>query len=99
MFTFELARNKDHRLVTTGPYAIVRHPSYTGILFAMWGFVICLTGRNSWLRESGFMETTAGILFVRLWPSVLSLCLGGYATKKRGCVFEERVWSNMGEKG
>jgi len=32
MFTFEMSIRKDHILVTSGPYAIVRHPSYTGII-------------------------------------------------------------------
>lgn len=29
--------NEDHELVQTGPYAIVRHPIYTGILLALLG--------------------------------------------------------------
>jgi protein-S-isoprenylcysteine O-methyltransferase Ste14 len=29
-----VARNEDHRIVDTGPFAIVRHPIYTGIIFA-----------------------------------------------------------------
>jgi protein-S-isoprenylcysteine O-methyltransferase Ste14 len=28
-FTFEFAMLKDHKLITTGPFSIVRHPSYT----------------------------------------------------------------------
>jgi protein-S-isoprenylcysteine O-methyltransferase Ste14 len=31
---------EDHELVRTGPYAIVRHPIYTGLLLAMLGTVI-----------------------------------------------------------
>ncbi|KAF9022886.1 hypothetical protein BDZ89DRAFT_1041967 [Hymenopellis radicata] len=68
MFTFELARKKDHTLVTSGPYAIVRHPAYTGLLLlGILGSIICYTGRNSGIKESGFMETTAGVLFVGFW--------------------------------
>lgn len=33
---------RDHRLVTTGPYRYVRHPSYTGALVAALGFGIAL---------------------------------------------------------
>ena len=29
-FTWDLAVRKDHKLVTIGPYSIVRHPSYLG---------------------------------------------------------------------
>jgi protein-S-isoprenylcysteine O-methyltransferase Ste14 len=29
-----VARNADHRVVDTGPFAIVRHPIYSGVIFA-----------------------------------------------------------------
>jgi protein-S-isoprenylcysteine O-methyltransferase Ste14 len=29
-----------HELVTTGPYAVLRHPIYTGVLFAIFGSVL-----------------------------------------------------------
>jgi protein-S-isoprenylcysteine O-methyltransferase Ste14 len=33
---------RDHQLVTTGPYAIVRHPMYTGLLTAFLGSALAL---------------------------------------------------------
>ena len=33
---------QDHELVTTGPYALVRHPIYTGLLFGFLGSAIAL---------------------------------------------------------
>ena len=30
----------DHQLVTTGPYAIVRHPMYVGLALAAWGALL-----------------------------------------------------------
>ncbi len=36
---------QDHDLVTTGPYALVRHPIYTGLLFAFGGSVLA---RGEW---------------------------------------------------
>ncbi|HZW73344.1 MAG TPA: isoprenylcysteine carboxylmethyltransferase family protein, partial [Caldimonas sp.] len=33
---------RDHTLVTTGPYAIVRHPIYTGLLLAFAGTALAL---------------------------------------------------------
>lgn len=31
-----ITRKADHRVVDTGPYAIVRHPIYTGLLFSLY---------------------------------------------------------------
>ena len=51
-FTAHVTLLKNHKLITTGPYNVVRHPSYTGILFTFVGEVIWYTARGSWLRES-----------------------------------------------
>ncbi|GAW00659.1 ICMT-domain-containing protein [Lentinula edodes] len=40
LFVFELRIQKDHRLITEGPYAYVRHPSYTGLILT----IIALVG-------------------------------------------------------
>jgi len=39
LFTYELSILKDHKLVTTGLYKLVRHPSYLG---AFGCFTVCL---------------------------------------------------------
>ena len=41
-FTFDLAVRKDHKLVTDGVYAIVRHPSYTGFAGVVVGSTLAL---------------------------------------------------------
>ncbi|KAF8074176.1 hypothetical protein FPV67DRAFT_791548 [Lyophyllum atratum] len=50
-FTFELSIRRDHHLVTQGPDAYVRHPSYAGALLAGGGGLLCLVAPGSWLRE------------------------------------------------
>lgn len=37
-----VTRKQDHRIVETGPYAIVRHPIYTGVLFSMFATALSL---------------------------------------------------------
>ena len=37
---------QDHELITRGPYAVVRHPIYTGLLLAIFGS--CLAGGRLW---------------------------------------------------
>ncbi|KAI0349600.1 hypothetical protein OH77DRAFT_1414743 [Trametes cingulata] len=68
-FTFELSLRKDHRLVTDGPYAVVRHPSYTALIMVTIGTLLCLTGSGSWLSESGIMRTLVGRLLVVAWAA------------------------------
>lgn len=41
-FTVNVAIADDQPLIQTGPYALVRHPSYTGALMAFLGFALCL---------------------------------------------------------
>lgn len=41
-FTVNVAIAMDHRLIDTGPYRFVRHPSYAGALMAFLGLALCL---------------------------------------------------------
>lgn len=45
-FTFELQTVAGQRVVDTGPYARIRHPSYTGALICALGFTVAYT---NWL--------------------------------------------------
>ncbi|KAG0702403.1 hypothetical protein DFH29DRAFT_501144 [Suillus ampliporus] len=65
-FTFLLSVRKDHKLITTGPYAIVRHPSYSGMMMICIGLIILHGSPNSWLRASG-VSRIPGVL-----PSILA---------------------------
>jgi protein-S-isoprenylcysteine O-methyltransferase Ste14 len=44
-FTVNVASHKVHRLVTDGPYALIRHPSYTGLLLEF--LALALTFQNA----------------------------------------------------
>ena len=41
-FTVDVTIEKDHELVERGPFRVVRHPSYTGVLLAFVGFALTL---------------------------------------------------------
>jgi protein-S-isoprenylcysteine O-methyltransferase Ste14 len=45
-FRFTVVVQADHRVVDTGPYSRIRHPSYTGLLMVVLGFGVAL---GSWL--------------------------------------------------
>ncbi|KAH9483198.1 hypothetical protein JR316_0005302 [Psilocybe cubensis] len=48
MFTFELAVRRDHKLITRGPYAVVRHPAYTTAVVVMGAGALCWSGPGAW---------------------------------------------------
>ena len=63
-FTIHVTLVKDHKLITTGPYGIVRHPSYTGVIFMLVGKGIWYGARGSWLRESMVYQMKASWLVI-----------------------------------
>ena len=50
---------QDHELITTGPYAVVRHPIYTGILTGFLGMAIAIS------QVRGFI--VFGLIFLAFW--------------------------------
>jgi protein-S-isoprenylcysteine O-methyltransferase Ste14 len=51
-----------HELITSGPYALVRHPIYTGLLL---GFLGCAVARGEW---RGLLAVV--LVFVALWTKL-----------------------------
>lgn len=79
-FTWELSVRDSHKLVTVGPYAIVRHPSYTGVLLIGIGNLLCNFTSGSWWTECGALNSPTGQLAALVWagwwvitPSILVL--------------------------
>ena len=60
-FTVNVAIAEDHRLITTGPYRYVRHPSYTGTLLIFLGFGLCML--NIFSLAAVFLPITAAFLW------------------------------------
>lgn len=69
-FTFELSLRDKHMLITDGPYAIVRHPSYTGNTMMVIGLALGLLGHGSWAAGVGLWNTWFGKVF---WCSGLPI--------------------------
>jgi protein-S-isoprenylcysteine O-methyltransferase Ste14 len=51
---------QDHELIRNGPYALVRHPIYTGMLLALFGTALVV---DRWRALIGFAILVAGLLY------------------------------------
>ena len=67
LYTFEFTFRKDHKLVTSGPYSIVRHPAYAAGAIGIVGMFMCQLSKGTWMRESGVLGTIIGKVGVGVW--------------------------------
>ena len=76
-FTFQLAVRKEHKLVTTGLYSVVRHPSYVGALMVIYGAAICQMGSEYHWRVPGLTESALGrLISVVYWLCIAYVSVG-----------------------
>ncbi|KAG1751792.1 hypothetical protein EDB19DRAFT_1201051 [Suillus lakei] len=98
-FTFELSIRQDHKLVTSGPYSIVRHPSYAGGLCVFLGLMLCHFHTRSWLVScSGvFPSSDQGVKLALgcVWAALFSLLYSGLG--KRIQKEEAMLQGNFGD--
>ena len=63
LFTFTRTILAEHQLVTRGPYEVVRHPGYVGMVFVRAGIVCMLFSSGSWVRTVGAIPWPFGPAF------------------------------------
>ena len=61
MFTAQVSIKENHKLITTGPYTTIRHPSYLGTLMALVGLSILLH-----MSTYGYLIEAAGLMLLPL---------------------------------
>jgi protein-S-isoprenylcysteine O-methyltransferase Ste14 len=69
-----LSIRQEHKLVTSGPYSLVRHPSYTGFLLQYIGLLVMYGEQGSWLRQSGILQLPLVNLLVVLCFLGFTVC-------------------------
>ncbi|KAJ7291608.1 hypothetical protein C8J57DRAFT_1445186 [Mycena rebaudengoi] len=75
-FTFALSLRDNHTLITTGPYAIVRHPAYTGGNMTILGAVLTLMHDGSWWFSGGYTTGWGQFLALNFIASALLIVRG-----------------------
>ncbi|KAJ7159096.1 hypothetical protein C8R43DRAFT_1086962 [Mycena crocata] len=70
-FTFALSLRDDHALITSGPYAVVRHPAYTAGNMTICGAAMTLMCDGSWWFGVGYATRWGLFLGVNFVVSAL----------------------------
>ena len=91
-FTFELALKPDHTLVTSGPYSVVRHPSYAAVLVGVCGATLVHMGPQSYWVSTDKWNTASGmVLGGAFWAYVAVMCAILFArTRKEDAVMRNK---------
>jgi protein-S-isoprenylcysteine O-methyltransferase len=69
-FTVDVAIDPDHRLIVRGPYHLMRHPSYTGMMLA---FVALAVTFQNWLSIVCILLPISGALAYRIYIEEIAL--------------------------
>jgi protein-S-isoprenylcysteine O-methyltransferase Ste14 len=77
LWSGSVTRKADHRIVDTGPYGVVRHPIYTGILTAIYAAVLDTPGPFN--IAGAVILTVAFVIKLRLEEKFLMQELGAEA--------------------
>lgn len=85
-FTINVAALQEHRLVTAGPYRVLRHPSYTGTLLVVFGLGLAL--ENSISFACLFVGPLLALLYrIRVEEAMLADLFGDEYTR-----YQRRTW-------
>ncbi|KAJ7433799.1 hypothetical protein FB451DRAFT_1419395 [Mycena latifolia] len=93
-FTFAMSVRDHHALITTGPYAVVRHPSYTGGNMTLVGAVLSLLTPKSWWWDGG-RTTPWGVFLTANFSICAALFMYAFL---RGAKEDRYLAKTFGEK-
>ncbi|KAG1800018.1 uncharacterized protein BJ212DRAFT_1468365 [Suillus subaureus] len=96
-WSFQLSVRKEHRLVTSGPYSVVRHPSYTGLLLQSAGFAVMHGSQGSWMRQSGILQVPF-IKVLTVTSFFVFITLATWGSISRPAVEDEMLRRALGEE-
>lgn len=95
-WSFQLSLRKEHKLVTSGPYSVVRHPSYTGSLLQSVGIIVMYGSPGSWMWRSGILQVP--LMTALAVISCLIHILGIWGSINRPAIEDRIMQGAMGEE-
>ena len=95
-FTLQVTILKEHKLIMSGPYSYVRHPSYTGIYLCFAGMTIWCVVQGSWLRESEVYKVP--LAWLALAPVMINILLIAAAPFRRIPTEDEMLKKTFGKE-
>ncbi|KAG2117170.1 Isoprenylcysteine carboxyl methyltransferase family-domain-containing protein [Suillus discolor] len=95
-WSFQLSVRKEHKLVTSGPYSVVRHPSYTGSLLQSVGIIVMYGSPGSWMWQSGILQVPFMTAVVVI--GCLMHTLGIWGSISRPAIEDKIMQRAMGEE-
>lgn len=98
MFRGEVAIQQNHKLITSGPYAWVRHPGYSGALLFFVGSVMVFFSSGTYIRECVLSRTvrrfaTAECSVAAIGQCVAALQSTGWA--ERAVMMWIATWASL----
>jgi len=94
-FTYEITIQSSHKLIQTGPYRYVRHPSYTAQILLTGGVYIMGFSRGTWIKEC---QITSGSGFYFVWSYILVSSFGMYKLYTRGDIEDRELHKAFGDE-
>lgn len=95
LHTYEVALRPDHKLVMSGPYAYVRHPSYTAVTISILGVIFLHFSEGGWNSQCGIMHSGIG-WWVRLY--ILLAIFSVWSLIKRGRIEDGLLAKQFGDE-
>ncbi|KAF8901503.1 hypothetical protein CPB84DRAFT_1777460 [Gymnopilus junonius] len=94
-FTYEITILESHKLIQSGPYAYVRHASYSAQILLTAGVYIVGFSDGGWITEC---QITKGLGFYFVWSYVLASSLGMYGLYRRGEIEDRELQKAFGDE-
>ncbi|KAJ7464564.1 hypothetical protein FB451DRAFT_1138976 [Mycena latifolia] len=96
LFTYRIAVTSNHVLVTSGPYAYVRHPSYTGVFLMLGSAAFTyIFSHGNYIAECG-IGLTPWKWLIYYWMTCSAYSL--ISLRNRGKVEDELMKTTFGEE-